>query len=171
MIHIMLLVWAWVRPNSKECLYTGLGLAMMLHPIPHAELHIGHATVRACWQYGHSGRTQGWQGVGKRVLWLLDTSKSPRHSWRAVVGKAGSMGSTAGGDNGQVASILRYIYIYFFFNRIPLFSFFRPLLSTPTHFLLSFFNNYHPMNVTRKTYIHRRADLWNGQCGGQEKFW
>ena len=26
------------------------------------------------------------------------------------------------------------------------------------------------MNVTRKTYIHRRADLWNGQCGGQDKF-
>ena len=44
---------------------------------------------RACWQYGHFGGTQGWLGVGKRVLWLLDTSKSPRHSWRAVVGFTG----------------------------------------------------------------------------------
>ena len=25
----------------------------------------------ACWQYGHSGGTQGWLGVGERVVWAI----------------------------------------------------------------------------------------------------
>ena len=25
----------------------------------------------ACWQYGHSGGTQGWLGVWERVIWAV----------------------------------------------------------------------------------------------------
>jgi hypothetical protein len=34
--------------NNVYMFLAGLGLAMMLHPIPHAVLHIGCATARAC---------------------------------------------------------------------------------------------------------------------------
>ena len=66
-------IWGWLEVRRSALLY----------------YTVNQHQHWACWQYGHSGRTQGWQGVWKRVLWLLDTSSSSKHSWWAVVGFAG----------------------------------------------------------------------------------
>ena len=39
-----------------------------------------------CWQYGHSGGTQGWLGVKRCQLSLQDTSRSAKWHRRAALG-------------------------------------------------------------------------------------